>query len=114
MIDQEQIQKMLENHERRIAALEGTTTSIKKTKVSSEWYKPGSTVEKIILLIKSDFFKKPRTLSDIVSELKTRDYHLKTSDLTLPMRNIVRKNLLKKTDKSPDGTKSKNWLYIEG
>ena len=112
MKDLKEISKMLQDHERRLAALEG------KKKVGSpqkekSWYKPGSTIEKIIDLIYAKFFNRPRTISDIISELKAKDYHLKSSDLTLPLRKIVRKGLLTKTKKHADGTVSKNWLYVK-
>lgn len=107
-----EISKMLQDHERRLTALEGKRHSSSPGKEKS-WYKPGSTIEKIVGLISGKFFNKPRTISDIISELKTKDYHLKSSDLILPLRKIVRKGLLKKTKKHADGTVSKNWLYVK-
>jgi len=112
MIDSEQIMKMLNDHEQRIAKLEGRKIEPKK-EVRKEWYRSGSTIEKIIFLINGGFFNKTHSISEIIQELKSKDYHLKATDLTLPLRKIVRKGLLKKTDIFHDGSKSKKWLYIK-
>lgn len=107
-----EIDKILQDHEDRLANLEGKNkTNIKKK--DKDWYKAGSTIEKIVGLIANKFFNEPRTIGDIISELKTRDFHLKASDLTLPLRKIVRKGLLRKTKKYRDGSSSKKWLYIK-
>lgn len=89
------------------------STKKKSKSVDLTWYKKGSTIEKIIYLIKEGFFDKNRTINDIVNQLKTKDFHLKQSDLTLPLRKIVRKELLKRTKDLPDGAKSKQWTYIK-
>lgn len=106
-----EIKKILENHEKRISVLEGEKSVKIKSKVKTG-YKKGSTTEKIVSLLKEGFFNEPRSISNIISELKTKDYHLKASDLTLPLRRIVRKKLLKRTKMNADGSHSKNWLYV--
>jgi aspartyl/asparaginyl beta-hydroxylase (cupin superfamily) len=109
----EEISKILHNHENRLRALEGGQP--KRKKIShSDWYKPGSTIEKIISLINTGFFNSPRLLTDIINKLKTKDFHFKSSDLTLPLRKIVRKGLLTKSKKRLDGTVSSKWMYIKG
>jgi len=107
-----EIKRILDDHEKRLRALEGkeVNSSVKKKKT---WYKPGSTIEKIVILINEGFFDSPHTITEIISELKTRDYHLKSSDLTLPLRKIIRKGLLRRTKKKADSTTSKNWLYLK-
>ena len=112
MENQRKIIKTLKNHEKRISALENKCVVRVAPKLKN-WYKPGSTIEKIIILIREKFFNKPRNLTEIISELKTKDYHLKASDLTLPLRRIVRKGLLGKTKKMPNSTISKKWLYVK-
>lgn len=107
-----EIKKILENHEKRIFALEGKKSVKTESKVKT-WYNKGSTIEKIVSLIKGGFFNEPHSISEIISELKTKDYHLKASDLTLPLRRIVRKGLLKRTKINADGSPSKNWLYVK-
>jgi len=79
----------------------------------SPWYKTGCTTEKIVCLIDEGFFDKARSLIEIVDELKSKDYHFKSSDLTLPMRRIVRKKFLNKTKVLSNDKKSKNWMYIK-
>lgn len=108
-MNQNEIEEMLKDHERRIHFLEGRK-DIKVVK-SKVWYKSGSTIEKIVSLIEEGFFSTPHTIGEIVSELKTRDYHLKAPDLTLPLRKIVRKGILRKTKKKSDASISKKWLY---
>jgi hypothetical protein len=104
--------KILQDHEKRLTALEGKKAD-RATPRTNAWYKPGSTIEKIISLTEEGFFNTPRTISEIISELKTKDYHLKAPDLTLPLRKIVRKELLKRTKRNADGSPSKHWLYIK-
>ena len=107
------IVEMLQNHERRIAKLEGKKIVMAEQKTKT-WYKPGSTIEKVIFLVKERFFKTPRAISEIISELKTKDYHLKASDLTLPLRKVVRKGILKRIKRNADGSPSKHWFYVGG
>jgi len=104
--------KILQDHEKRITTLEGKK-QVKIEGKSKRWYKPGSTIEKIVLLIEEGFFNVPRAMKEIMSELKTKDYHLKASDLTLPLRKIVHKGLLKKTKRKADGSPSKVWLFVK-
>lgn len=108
----EEIKKLLRDHEKRISALENKGIP-KITSKTKKWYKPGSTIEKIVILIEEGFFSKPKSLKDIISKLKTKDYHLEASDLTLPLRKIVRKGLFEKTKDMPDGTVSNKWLYVK-
>jgi hypothetical protein len=77
------------------------------------WYKKGSTIEKILILIDEGFFQAPRSISEIIQKLAEKDYHFKAPDLTLPLRNIVRKGFLRKIKDFPDGTKSKVWRYVK-
>jgi len=78
---------------------------------NTTWYKKGSTVEKIVILIEEDFFQNSKSINEIIQKLAEKDYHFKAPDLTLPLRNIVRKGLLRKIKDLPDGTKSKVWRY---
>jgi len=104
--------RMLQDHEKRIAALEGRTLAKATTKIKA-WYKSGSTTEKVVSLVEDRFFSDSRSMSEIITELKSRDYHLKPSDLTMSLRAIVRKGILKRTKRKVDGSPSKNWLYAK-
>jgi len=100
--------------EKRLDIIEGKTTkSSNPKKESNGWYKKGSTIHKILVLIEEEFLNNPKTFSEIIKELKSKDYHLKASDLTLPLRKIVRKGILKKTKTRKDGPESKNWMYVK-
>jgi hypothetical protein len=112
MIEEDNFKKILEDHERRITALESKEISQEETQ-KLDWYRPGSTTDKVVMLVHSGFFKTAQSLSDILNELQRRDYHLQASDLTLPIRRIVRKGLLKKTKELPDGSRIKKWHYIQ-
>lgn len=110
MKDLKEINKILQDHERRLSILEKKEEIVDK---KESWYKSGGTADKLVKLISEGFFNKPKNLTEIISELETKDYHLKASDLTLPLRRIVRKGLLRKTKKMADGTISKKWLYVK-
>lgn len=107
------IENLLAEHENRLSILEGAR-SVPNQPGHKKWYRTGSTVEKIIKLLDSGFFNQPRTIADIISELRTKDFHFEAADLTLPLRNIVRKGLLNKTKKKTDGTVSSKWMYAKG
>lgn len=106
----EDMKMLLKNHENRIAKLESKQKPIARLTTKS-WYNAGSTVEKILSLLDTGFFNSPRTIADIIEELKSKDFHFKASDLTLPLRKIVRKGVLDKTKKKTDGTVSSRWMY---
>jgi hypothetical protein len=108
MKDIKEINKILQDHERRLSVLENKKKVVDKKEA---WYKPGSTVDKLVKLISEGFFNKPKSIKEIISKLKERDFHLEASDLTLPLRKVVRKNLLEKTKQLGNGGVSKKWLY---
>lgn|SRR3989344_5166765 len=99
---------LLQDHEHRITILENKKKNVNK---KESWYKSGSTIDKLAKLIPEGFFNNPKSLKEIIYKLKERDFHLKASDLTLPLRKMVRKGLLKKTKQLPNDTVSKIWLY---
>jgi len=102
------------NYEGQIELKPGKPAQVGTTEQEeSTEFRPGTTAEKIINLFNEGFFEKNRTISDIVNELKSRDYHYKSTDLTLPLRRIVRKQILKKTKELSDEKKSKQWTYVE-
>lgn len=90
-----------------------STSNKPNQKSAKNWYRSGSTTEKIIALIDESFFDQNRTVGNIIEKLKSKDYHFKSSELTMSLRAIVRKGLLKKTKDLPDDTKSKQWTYIK-
>ncbi len=106
------INEVLKDHERRISRLEGTKQN-KRVKDEAAWYLPGSTIEKIVVLINEGVFDNPKSIKQITSEFENKDYHLKASDLTLPLRKIVRKELLRRTKVKEDGLASKIWLFVK-
>jgi len=112
-MNEEEIKKRFEKIERRLDKIEGKKIPSNKEKEKKTWYKKNSTVHKILILVDEGFFDNFKTISEMITELKSKDYHLRASDLTLPLRRIVRKSILKKTKTKLDSSKSKNWLYIK-
>lgn len=102
----------LNEFEKRITALESKKT-VKEIIEKKSWYKLGGTTAKIVELIDEGYFKTTHTLAEMVVELKTKDYHLKVTDLTPSLRQIVHRKLLKKTKTRTDGTPSNKWLYVK-
>ncbi len=76
--------------------------------------KSGSIAGNLNQLIEDGYFDQNRTIRDMIDELKSKDVHYEPSDLTRPLRTLVRGRHLKKTKNLPDGTKSKKWTYIKG
>jgi len=115
MITEKQIKNIIDDHERRITLLEGKKLSKsekingRKPKIEN---KKGGTTDKILSLNNDGFFNQPKTINQILDKLKDKDYHFKASDITLPLRRIVRNGVLKRTKLLRDGTKSKNWVYL--
>ncbi|MBI2657144.1 hypothetical protein HYX08_00445 [Candidatus Woesearchaeota archaeon] len=75
--------------------------------------KKQGTVEKILSLGTYEFFKEPKTIKEIIEKLAEKDFHFRASDLTLPLRKIVRSGKLKKTKDFANGQKSKIWMYVK-
>lgn len=103
------------SHEGEFELEKNQKSNSKQTVTKSEkkfLIKTGSTTDKISTLIDAEFFDTNRTISDIVNELKSHDFHFKSTDLTLPLRNLVRNNMLKKTKELPNNRLSKYWTYV--
>jgi len=112
-MNNEEITRRFEAIEKRLDLIEGTPMKDVSTKAEKKWYKKGSTIHKILLLVEEDFFDNPKTIAKTINEFQSKDYHLKASDLTLPLRKIVRKGILKKTKTNKDNSLSKKWMYTE-
>lgn len=115
-MNEQEINVRFEAIEKRLDILEGKKKIVQAGQTDDKdktGYRKGSTIDKIIILVNEGFFNKPKTITEIIVELKSKDYHLKASDLTLPLRRIVRKNILERTKKYSDGSESKNWMYIK-
>lgn len=111
----EEIRQRFEKNEKRIAGLEaklyGTTKDVKNvpsTRVGGKtWYKADGTPAKLVGLVEEKFFDSPKTLNEVVVQFEAKDYHFKLSDLTLPVRQLVRHGLLRREKKG------KQWAYIK-
>ncbi len=90
------------------------SASTHRESTKSSGFKKGSVADNLNQLIESGYFDQNRTIRDMIDELKSKDVHYEPSDLTRPLRTLVRSGRLKKTKNLPDGTKSKKWTYIKG
>ena len=70
-------------------------------------YKPGSTVAKLVDLLNAGGFDTHKTLNEVAMQFAAKDYHFKLSDLTLPVRKLVRHGLLRREKISG------KWAYIK-
>ena len=111
---EDEIRKRFEENEKRIDALEaklnGTELKSANAKVKVEnkvWYKPNSTVGRLMGLFSEGFFDTSKTLTEVSTQFKARDYHYELSDLTLPVRQLVRHGLLRR-----EKIDSK-WAYVK-
>ena len=78
------------------------------------WFKKNSTVSKILELVNEGFFDNKRAIGDIIVQLQNKDYHYSSSDLTLPLRKIVRHGTLTKIKNKDEVKKGKGtWMYIK-
>jgi hypothetical protein len=115
-MNEQEINSRFEVIEKRLDILESKKNIIQTEQAEGKdkkGYKKGSTIDRIITLVNEGVFDKPKKITEIIAELKLKDYHLKASDLTLPLRRIVRKNILERTKKYPDNSESKKWMYIK-
>ncbi len=80
---------------------------------NSTGLKKGSIADNLNQLIDEGYFDYNHTIRDMIDELKSKDVHYNPSDLTRPLRTLVRGGRLKKTKTLPDGTKSGKWTYIK-
>jgi len=74
-MNEQKIKQILEDHEERIKRLEGKKVSekIEVTKAKTEDFK--GLAGGIRLLIKNNFFNEPKSLNEIIVELKREGYH---------------------------------------
>lgn len=89
-----------------------SSTSTHEESAKSSGLKKGSVADNLNQLIEDEYFDQNRTIRDMIDELKSKDIHYEPSDLTRPLRTLVRSGRLKKTKNLPDGTKSGRWTYI--
>jgi len=108
--DLNEVLRTLKDHETRLSKLEGTKPTITKEENKTQ-YNINSTRGKIMFLIEEGFFNSGRSIKDIIFELKTKDYHMKSPDLTLPLRKMIHEGILTRKKTTSENLQSKNWLY---
>jgi hypothetical protein len=101
--DDEEEEKPARTRKKSKAKPSSSTTSKPKSSGPKAW---------LMELIEEDFFKTPKSSSDIREELETRSHHLSPTDLTNPLQTLCHeKKLRRKKNASEDGGKSKlHWV----
>lgn len=102
MKDYREIQKILENHERRISQLEKLINKGSKRGVRQK----RSIMDLIIELKEEGFYKQCKFLREIADELCSRGYNYKLSSLTAPLQRALRNGIIRRIKK--DG----KWAYV--
>jgi len=100
-----EIKKILQNHEKRIAALEEILREKPKR------FREKKSTEDLIVELKSEgFFKEERTISQIRDALHAKARIVKLTDLPPYLLKLVRDNALKRKRKLI--RKRKTWVYF--
>lgn len=102
----EGVQKILEDHETRILALEKIIKKKPKMILSEK-----KSTEGLLLLLKDEgFFGEERTISQIRDALHTKGQIVKITDLPVYLLKLVRNDVLKRVQKVVE--KRKIWVYF--
>lgn len=101
------VEKKLENIEKMLKVLTKQPELIKNHK-TTEVKKSGKKGPKYQIeeLINEDFFVNPKSMRNILNELKNKTFHYKPQDLTLPLRNLVREKKLRRVEQKNDKDKT--------
>jgi hypothetical protein len=89
-----------------------SAASAERTPIPKAIREKGSTADRILELKKRHFFDNPKTVKEVMEELKRMDFHYKPADLTDPLRRLVRKEELERTKELTGGTKSKKLMWV--
>lgn len=89
-MNEQEIKRILEDHEERIKRLEGKKSSEKTKDIKTENFK--GLAGGIRLLIKNNFLNKPKTLNEIMTELKREGYHYTKAGISSTLSETFMKN----------------------
>ena len=101
----EEIRRILRNHEERISHLEKLAE--KKPRVIS---KTKGTEDLILDLIQEGFFSEDKTISQIREALHEKGRIVKRTDMPVYLLKLIRNGKLKRTRKTIE--KRKTWVYL--
>ena len=100
----ENIKKILDEHEKRIKALEDILKKSKPKKV----VKKSTSIAGLIEQCKDEgFFDNPRSLKEIKMELAKNNYHYSVTSLTNPLQRLVRQRVLGRL------LQNGKWAYVK-
>lgn len=63
-------------------------------------------------LIEQDFFKKPKSLKEIIGQLETLGHHLRSSDVQPYLQIFMDNKKLRRKKQAPGGGGKKCWHYV--
>ena len=75
-----------------------TSSNVSRNQATPKRAGPQSYVEE---MINDDFFKKPKTISEVKAELENRGHHIPVTSLSGPMQKLCQKKVLRR--QKPDG-----------
>ena len=99
-----QLRGRIEDHERRLAELEGKPSSVRSAR--------SSTGVKAALedLVRSGFFRRKRSIAGVANELKRLGNNVSTTDISGYLRDLVR---VKRLDRVKEKFESRTqWVYF--
>jgi hypothetical protein len=100
------IQKILEDHEKRILVLEKQPSKIKR-QVEKKGLR-----DIIDNLINQKYFKQKRTIKDVANELAKKGYNVHTTNISGPLRDLVRSDKLKREKEKVENRSQ--YVYFSG
>ena len=101
--DLKEIRKKLEDHEKRIAKLEGSGEVAEKAKKKAKV----SISDHLGRLKSQGFFDQPKLTSEIVDQLAAEGFHYPPESLSWPLQSAVRKKELGRIKRE------KKWAYCK-
>ncbi len=107
MKDLKEISKVLQDHERRISALEKPTGKVKKTIVKSS---KQSLSDHIIELRDDGFFSQPKTAEETHTKFSGK-YHCELDRVAMALLRLAKRKELRKASKTANNKKYKAYVW---
>lgn len=101
----EETKRILDDHEKRIKALEGTSSKSKRQEGTKDYKGLAGGIR---LLIDEGFLNQPKFLGEISAELKRQGYHYSVKSISKAL--LV--DFMKKWQKITRLKENKNWKYV--
>lgn len=95
-MEDKEIKKILENHEKRISELEKNfkEKTVAQREVKAEYTGPAKRI--LELRDRDNFFENPKTVKEVQLELKTHGFYYMTEHVAMALLRLVRKRELRR------------------